>query len=59
VLQQLGSPQKPADEQYKKLEAAGHLKFLNSPRWITARENGLHIQFSLPRQGVSLIKLEW
>ena len=59
VWQELGSPQQPTEEQYKKLEAAGHLKFLNSPLWITARENELHIQFSLPRQGVSLIKLEW
>ena len=59
VWQELGSPQTPTEEQYKKIESAGQLKLLTSPCWITAQKKGLNIQFSLPRQGVSLVKLEW
>jgi xylan 1,4-beta-xylosidase len=59
IWQKLGSPQQPTEEEYRQVEAAGHLKLLTSPGWITAKKNGTRIQFSLPRQGVSLIKLEW
>jgi xylan 1,4-beta-xylosidase len=55
----LGSPMQPNEEEYRQVEEAGHLKLLTSPQWISANKNGTHIQFSLPRQGVSLIKLEW
>ena len=40
----MGSPQNPTAEQYAKLEAAGQLELLESPRWIVP-------------QGVSLIDL--
>ena len=55
----LGSPIMPSKEEYLQVEEAGHLKLLTSPQWISANKNGTHIPFSLPRQGVSLIKLEW
>ncbi|MBN2861918.1 MAG: beta-xylosidase [Bacteroidales bacterium] len=59
VWQKSGSPHEPSEEEYRTLEAAGHLKLLTSPQWITASDNQTNIKFSLPRQGVSLIKLEW
>ena len=45
--------------QHAQLEAAGQLKSLTSPRWVSAEQGGLHIPFSLPLHGVSLIRLTW
>lgn len=55
----LGSPQSPTPEQYKELEAAGELQLLHSPRWVATSGGSLEMRFSLPRQGVSLLRLEW
>ncbi|MBN2772728.1 MAG: hypothetical protein JXR31_00675 [Prolixibacteraceae bacterium] len=57
--QRLGAPQQPTEEEYQRVEDAGHLKMLTSPQWISSKNDGTHIKFLLPRQGVSLIKLEW
>ncbi len=55
----MGSPQSPTPEQYAQLEQAGQLQLLSSPEWVT-RENGrITLRFSLPRQGVSLLRLTW
>ena len=59
MWKKLGAPEQPTKEEYRQVEEAGQLKLLTSPKWITAEKNGTHIKFSLPRQGVSLIKLEW
>jgi xylan 1,4-beta-xylosidase len=59
VWQQMGSPQTPTADQYKKLEAAGQLQLLDSPCWITADKGASKLSFSLPRQGVSLVELSW
>jgi xylan 1,4-beta-xylosidase len=56
---QLGSPQSPTPEQYAALEAAGQLELLESPRWIDLRGGKAELQFTLPRQGVSLVRLTW
>lgn len=55
----MGSPQKPNEEQIKILEKYGQLKLYDSPRWIKLDESKTTLKFKLPRQGVSLIKLEW
>jgi xylan 1,4-beta-xylosidase len=55
----MGSPQSPSAEQYRELEAAGQLELLESPRWIEIREGKAEIGCVLPRQGVSLVRLEW
>jgi xylan 1,4-beta-xylosidase len=59
MWQKIGSPQNPTVEEYRQVEEAGHLKLYTSPQWINAGKNGAQIKFSLPRQGVSFIKLEW
>jgi xylan 1,4-beta-xylosidase len=59
VWKQMGSPQKPSDEQYKTLEHAGQLQLLSSPHWADAREGAAELRFSLPLQGVSLVELSW
>jgi xylan 1,4-beta-xylosidase len=55
----MGSPQNPAPEQYAALESAGQLQELTSPRWIDGRGGKVELEFTLPRQGVSLIELDW
>jgi len=59
LWKQMGSPQNPAPEQYAALEAAGQLQLLESPRWIPLRAGQAELSFHLPRQGVSLVQLEF
>ena len=57
LWKQMGSPQNVNDAQYAHLEKMGQLALLDSPEWLI-RKNGMAvIKFTLPRQGVSLIKL--
>ena len=56
---QMGSPQHVTDEQYKQLERAGQLQLLSSPEWINTANGEAVIHFSLPRQGVSLLRLTY
>jgi xylan 1,4-beta-xylosidase len=55
----MGSPQHPAPRQYAALEAAGQLQMADSPRWVDVRGGRAMLEFSLPRQGVSLMELSW
>ena len=59
VWKKMGSPQDPNAEQYKELEEAGKLMMLHKPVRIKMKEGELTMKFNLPRQGVSLIKMEW
>jgi xylan 1,4-beta-xylosidase len=59
VWKDMGSPQEPTPEQQRLLEAAGQLQLLDSPNWLWNQSGGVSITFDLPRQGVSLITLEW
>jgi xylan 1,4-beta-xylosidase len=56
---QMGSPRTPSPEQYKQLEGTGQLQLLTSPQWIQADGGSATVKFDLPRQGLSLIKIEW
>ena len=55
----MGSPQTPTPEQQQKLEEAGQLQLLESPSWLWSQSGSVSIRFNLPRQGISLIRLEW
>jgi xylan 1,4-beta-xylosidase len=59
LWKKMGPPQAPTTEQVKQLETAGGLQMLSSPQFITATKNETTTKFMLPRQGVSLLKLEW
>ena len=59
VWKQLGSPQMPSAEQYAQLERASELQLLKSPEWLPTAQGRLTLNFSLPRQGVSLLKFAW
>ena len=56
---QSGSPQSPNADQYKQLESAGQLQLLDSPEWIGLKRGTAHLQFTLPRQGLSLLRIGW
>ncbi len=56
---QMGSPQSPTPEQYARLEAAGQLQLLESPRWMSSAAGKVELSFALPRQAVSLVQLSW
>ena len=55
----LGSPQPPTSAQYRALERAGELQSLDAPAHLAVRGGEAHVSFTLPRQGVSLIRLTW
>jgi xylan 1,4-beta-xylosidase len=56
---EMGSPQSPSESEYKHLESAGQLRLLTSPAWIAIEQGSVHLHFTLPRQGLSLIRLGW
>jgi xylan 1,4-beta-xylosidase len=56
---QMGSPQPPSAAQYAELELAGRLQVLESPRRIEVTNGKTVVTFTLPRQGVSLVKVVW
>jgi xylan 1,4-beta-xylosidase len=55
----MGSPQTPTSDQQQQLEAAGQLQLLESPAWLWNQSGSVTLHFNLPRQAVSLIRLEW
>ncbi|QIP15196.1 beta-xylosidase [Spirosoma aureum] len=59
VWKKMGSPKNPTTEQVAELEAAGQLKELSAPEPVTVTSGEATLNFSLPRQGVSLLKLSW
>ncbi|MGB9465008.1 MAG: hypothetical protein WBR10_07840 [Candidatus Acidiferrum sp.] len=56
---EMGSPQSLSAHQYEKLEGAGQLQLLASPSFIRIEQGATHVQFSLPRQGLSLLRIGW
>jgi xylan 1,4-beta-xylosidase len=57
--QAMGSPQHPTAEQVRELKAAGQLHRLSSPAWLPVQRGATNLGFTLPRQGVELIRLQW
>jgi xylan 1,4-beta-xylosidase len=56
---EMGSPQSPTPGQYERLESAGQLQLLTSPVWTPISQGAAHVQFVLPRQGLSLVRISW
>lgn len=59
VWKKMGSPQNPSSEQYTELEEAGQLQLMGAPELIKTKDGEVVINFQLPRQGVSLLKISW
>ncbi len=55
----MGSPQSPTPEQYAQLKAAGQLQLLTSPVWLDVDDGKATVETNLPRQAVSLLRLNW
>jgi xylan 1,4-beta-xylosidase len=56
---QMGSPQNPNPDQYAALESAGQLAALGPPKTLKVENGTLRLEFTLPRQAVSLLELDW
>ncbi len=59
VWKEMGSPQDPTPEQYAKLQAAGQLQLLESPRWMTPEHGEIKLDVQLPRTSLSLLRVTW
>jgi len=59
VWKNMGSPQSPTPEQYAELKAAGQLELLTSPEWVAVAGGKATLAMTLPRQAVSLLRIEW
>ena len=59
VWKKMGSPQQPTREQYRALEQAGQLAEYKPARNVKLAKGLYETRFSLPRQGTSLILIEW
>jgi xylan 1,4-beta-xylosidase len=55
----MGSPIAPDRDQYGELEAASRLARLEEPRRVGVAAGTLPLEFTLPRQAVSLVLIEW
>jgi xylan 1,4-beta-xylosidase len=55
----MGKPQNVTEEQYRILEKAGQLHTMDSPGWLNIENDECVIEFNLPRQAVSLLRLTW
>jgi len=55
----MGSPKSLTQDPHEVLEKAGQLQLLGSPEWVDLENGTMHLQFALPRQGLSLLRLAW
>jgi xylan 1,4-beta-xylosidase len=56
---EMGSPQSPSPAQFERLREEAQLQLLSSPQWISIEKGVAHLQFALPRQGLSLVRVAW
>jgi xylan 1,4-beta-xylosidase len=56
---EMGAPQQVSKSQYAELERAGKLELLDAPEWVETKNGVATLDFALPRQGVSLVRLTW
>jgi xylan 1,4-beta-xylosidase len=59
VWQKMGSPLKPSTEQREALKQASALAQVQAPGEVAMREGRCVLRFTMPRQSVSLVRLEW
>jgi xylan 1,4-beta-xylosidase len=59
LWKKMGSPQQPTAAQVAELEKAGQLQIIDKPIKSVSKNGTVVIDISLPRQAVSLIRLNW
>jgi xylan 1,4-beta-xylosidase len=55
----MGSPQHPTTAQYAELKSKDGLQLLTSPTWLDVVNGQLNVNTEMPRQSISLLRLEW
>jgi xylan 1,4-beta-xylosidase len=55
----MGSPQNPTKKQIAELEKSGQLEMIDEPKQLKIINNQCRIEMQLPRQAVSLVKLQY
>jgi xylan 1,4-beta-xylosidase len=55
----MGSPQAPTADQHAQLEKSGQLAQMVAPARVEARGGRVQLPMTLPRQGVSLVRVSW
>jgi len=59
VWKGMGSPIAPDRDQYARLQSASELARLDAPATVAVSDGTAVLRFTLPRQGVSLVTIEW
>jgi xylan 1,4-beta-xylosidase len=59
VWKAMGAPPSPTAAEHATLETAGRLQLLAAPARVDVTNGRVDVTFSLPRQGVSLVKVVW
>jgi xylan 1,4-beta-xylosidase len=59
IWKEMGSPRVLSESERNRLESAGQLQMLSSPAWTNIQGGTVRVQFSLPRQGLSFLRLAW
>ncbi len=59
VWKEMGSPQNPSQAQVAELEKSGKLETMGDPQSMTIDGGEINAEFTLPLQGVSLLKIDW
>jgi xylan 1,4-beta-xylosidase len=57
--QKMGSPPKPSAKQRELLQQASELAKLEAPGSVAVRDGQCSLRYTMPRQSVSLVRLEW
>ncbi len=55
----MGSPQNPSADQIAELEQAGQLKTIGKSQKVKTKNANYQLSIALPRQGESLLKVDW
>ncbi|HEX5150212.1 MAG TPA: beta-xylosidase [Parafilimonas sp.] len=59
IWKKMGSPQNPTTEQIATLEKAGQLQQINTTEMLDVIDHSVQIRIVLPRQAVTLLKINW
>ena len=57
--QRQGAPMQPSANEYHRLEESGQLQQFDSPQWRSVKDGKLNLEFTLPRQALSLLRITW
>jgi xylan 1,4-beta-xylosidase len=56
---EMGSPQRPTPEQYRRLSSQARLQEVTPPERKRVNQGELRIGFPLPRHAISLLQVSW